>query len=82
MNLQIFSIEPMHDRLHIKLILLLTAYIFVLGVSCRRILEAQFLQLLLQFQESFLAGMEHENFQEDKEQVDDGIGVAEEIVLR
>lgn len=80
-DLQILAIQHMHDLLHIKLILLLTAYIFVLGVCGRRILEAQFLQFLLQFHISLLAGMKHEDLQKDKQQVYDRIGVAKQIVL-
>lgn len=81
-DLQILAIQHMYDLLHIKLILFLTAYIFVLGVCSRRILEAQFLQFLFQFHISLLAGMKHEDLQKDKQQVNDRIGVAKQIVLR
>lgn len=46
MDLKVFAIEHMHDFFDIELILFLTAYVFVLGVSSWRVLEAQFLQLL------------------------------------
>jgi len=82
MALQNLAIQHVHDLLHVKFILLLTAHTPALGLGGRRLLEGQLLQLFLQLEVALLARVQHQHLEEEVQEVDDGIGVIEEVVLR
>ena len=75
-----FACEDVHDFLYVEFVLLLAA---VFGLFGRRsgLFQRQFRELVLQFVVALLVGVEEQYLEEEVEEIDDGVGVGEELVV-
>jgi hypothetical protein len=76
-----FACEDMHDLLDVELILLLAAYVLYFWLCGVGFFQAHFRELFFELIVSFLVGVEEEYFEEEVEQVDDGVGIGEDLVV-
>lgn len=71
----------MHYFLDIKLILLFAALGFSFRLSCR-LFKTQLFKLFFEFVITFFIGVEEEDLEEKMHEIDDGIGVREDFIVR
>lgn len=82
MRLQPLTIKDVDYLLHIKLVFFLATGRSSLSLCPRCLFQTQFLQLFLQLELALLAGMLRQYLKEEMQQVDDGIGIRKELIMR
>lgn len=76
------AVENMDHLLDIELVLFFASHILYLVLVGNLFLNSQLGKLLLELAGSFLLSVEHQDLKKEVEEVDDGVGVGKEFILR